>query len=318
MSQDHVFKSVSASLEDKRGPSQRMPLEERSGHRMTRSFERHRIFQVLWIAASVLFVISVLLTIYTAAWEYSTRRYLKGFSDAIIPATAGSQEKIDAILNWMASGPSRIPETPRGITEYRDPTETLNYQSLLKVCGSSTNAFINLADSGGLSARRLLLLDSNHGAKHVVAEVLIGGRWIVVDPSFRRILRGTDGRFLTRNDLTDPVIFKAAIQDIPEYDPSYDYSETAHVRLSRVGYVGRTIRMILDRYFHGWEDSPTLSLLLERESFAALVLSILLLLTMIASRVALRWIAESRLGVYPVRIREQFRRAASAFLDFAS
>ncbi len=84
---------------------------------------------------------------YAAAWEYSTRRYLAGFSDAIVPATAPGDEKIQAILNWMAHGPARYPSMPSDLIPDRDPTDTLNYYALLQVCGTATNAFINLMRS---------------------------------------------------------------------------------------------------------------------------------------------------------------------------
>jgi hypothetical protein len=124
--------------------------------------------------------------VYATAWEYSTRRYLKGFSDAIIPAAASPEEKIQAILDWMAHGPARLRSGFVSSGQDRDPTDTLNYDSLLRVCGTATNAFINLAVSGGLPARRILLLNSDQGAKHVDAEVLVKGRWIVVDPGSAR------------------------------------------------------------------------------------------------------------------------------------
>src|SRR5215469_16931195 len=79
--------------------------------------------------------------------------------------------------------------------------EGIFFQALLQVCGTATNAFENLAVSGGLAARRLLLLDSSSRTKHVDAEVLVNGRWIVVDPAFRVILRSPDGQTLTRDEL---------------------------------------------------------------------------------------------------------------------
>jgi hypothetical protein len=94
-----------------------------------------------------------------------------------------------------------------GSAKDRDPTDTLNYDSLLRVCGTATNAFINLAVSGGLPARRILLLNSYQGAKHVDAEVLVKGRWIVVDPGFRTILRTLDDNTLTRDQLVSPAVF---------------------------------------------------------------------------------------------------------------
>jgi Transglutaminase-like superfamily len=279
------------------------------------SLRGHWVYRTVWYGVNALLVVSTFLVFYTVVWEYSTRRYLKGFSDAVVPARTSPEEKITAILAWMAHGPARLPEAPLGVTQDRDPTDTLNYQSLLRVCGSATNAFINLADSSGLSARRLLLLNYDHGAKHVVAEVLLNGQWIVVDPSFRTILRGASGEFLTRRDLADPAVFWSATHNIPHYDPSYNYQETAHVHLRRVPFIGAPVQRTLDRYLPDWAGSTAMSLLVERESLAAAVTSFLALLFLVLLRVSLRWYGESRLGVRTIRVRAQFRRAAHAFLS---
>jgi hypothetical protein len=201
---------------------------------------------------------------------------LKGFSDAIIPAAVSPEEKIKAILNWMSYGPPRLPWGPNAIAPNREPTDTLNYESLMKVCGTATNAFINLADSGGMAARRLLLLDSRHQAKHVVAEVRVDGRWIIVDPTFRVVLRGIDGKLLTREELADPAVFSAATRGIPRYDPRYTFENTSHIHVSRLPVLGHTLQAVLDRLLPDWEASTTTTLLLERESFFAMALAIIL------------------------------------------
>ena len=277
----------------------------------------HPVYRLCWFAVNIALLASLVLVIVTAFWEYSTRRYLKGFSDAVIPAMASPENKVGAILGWMSDGPTRLPAGPITTTTDRDPTDTLNYEALLKVCGSATNAFINLADSAGLSSRRLLLLGPNLAARHVVAEVLIDGRWIVVDPSFRAMLRGPDGTLLTRQDLAVPALFAAATRSLPDYDSDYTYERTVHVRVARMKWIGRSLRYALDRLVPGWEDSSTISLLAERESFSALVGSIFLLLFVILLRTGFRWYGESRLGVQSVRFREQLRRAGHALLDTA-
>jgi hypothetical protein len=269
----------------------------------------HWAYNIIWFAVNALLLFAICFFFYTMTWEYSTRRYLKGFSDAVVPALATPEEKITAILSWMARGPARLPLAPEGKTQDRDPTDTLNYESLLKVCGSATNGFINLADSSGLSARRLLLLDNDRGAKHVVAEVLLDGQWIVVDPSFRTILRGASGQLLTRHDLADPSVFSIATQDIPHYDPSYNYVKTGHVHLARIPLVGASIQWALDRYLPGWADSPIMSLLFERESLAAVVTSLVLLLFVFLLRFSLRWYGEVRLGIQTIGVRRKFHRA---------
>jgi Transglutaminase-like superfamily len=280
--------------------------------------EHHRIFRLTWLSVNLLLVAAIIVAIYSAIWEYSTRKYLKGFSDAIIPAAAPPEQKIQAILDWMAKGPARAEAGPSADRPDRDPSDTLNYNSLLQVCGTATNAFINLADSSDLAARRLLLLDANRAAKHVDAEVFVNGRWIVVDPVFRTILRGADGGLLTRDDLAHPAIFRVATQKISKYDPDYTFERTSHVRLARLPVVGAPMRGALDFFLPGWEDSMMVSLLLERESLATMVAMIVAVLLLALLRVSLRWYGEKRLGIQSVRVRTQLRRACLAFLDTKS
>ncbi|MGH9747236.1 MAG: transglutaminase domain-containing protein [Candidatus Acidiferrales bacterium] len=277
--------------------------------------KRHSLYQVTWYLVSAALAISVILGIYSIGWEYSTRRYLKGFSDAIIPASSSAENKVEAILNWMARGPARqTVGGPDPSVPDRDPTETLNYVALLKVCGTATNAFVNLADSGGLEARRVLLLDSRNMTKHVSAEVLVNGRWIVVDPTYRTILRGPDGATVTLNQLLDPAIFATATQRIPGYNPEYSYGQTVHLRMGRLSVFGAPLFAILDRVAPGWSESTIVSLLAERESLVAVLASILLIAFLFLLRVGLRWYGEKKLGVRTNRVREQLVRAWRAFL----
>jgi hypothetical protein len=278
----------------------------------------HRFLRTVWYAADALLLLSFLLVGYGAAWEYSTQRYLQGFSDAIISPMASSEEKVEAILNWMGHGPARLDAGAASSLDSRDPIDSLNYRSLLEVCGSATNAFINLANSAGMESRRLLLLDSRRMAKHVVAEVLVDGPWIVVDPGFHVIWRGADGKPLTRAELADPVVFSAATRSVPRYLPEYTFDRTAHIRMSRVYGTGTALRSFLNRRLPGWEDSKTLSLLLERRSLSTLWGAIFLVVWFALLRAALRWYGERRPGLRAIRLRAQFLRAAYAFMHFAS
>ena len=45
---------------------------------------RPPLFRVLWYCSNVLVIVAIGLVLYCAAWEFSTRSYLKGFSDAIV------------------------------------------------------------------------------------------------------------------------------------------------------------------------------------------------------------------------------------------
>jgi hypothetical protein len=273
------------------------------------------ILEGAWKAVNVLFAISVVLFIVTSCWEYSTRRYLHGFADAIVPATATPIEKAEAILNWMEHGPARRDTPQHGNDNIREPEESLNYASLLKVCGSATNAFVNLANSGGLPARRLLLMSDQREANHVVAEIWTGDKWIVVDPSFRFIPRDADGRPLTREELSDPEVFQRIVQSVPNYDPHYNYEHTSHLRLARLPVIGRALRTILDWIAPDWSDSIYVTLFAERRSFAASLLAGFLCLFLFLLRLILRRISESRFGMHHVRFRERFWRACRTFLQ---
>jgi hypothetical protein len=75
---------------------------------------------------------------------------------------------------------------------------------------------------------------------------------------------------------------------------------------------------VLDSLLPEWQDSLAISLLMERESLAAMIVAIVLLLFLIALRVSLRWYGEKYLHAYSVPVREQLRRAYQAFFSTAS
>src|SRR3984957_15720863 len=131
----------------------------------------YRVFDIASTTVSLFLLAASLFAVYSIGWEFSTQRYLKGFSDAIVPSTAPTEQKGDSLLAWMVYGPTRLPYQPVAFDHDRDPTDTLNYDALLRVCGTATNAFINLANASNLQVRRLLLLDPDLMTKHVVAEV---------------------------------------------------------------------------------------------------------------------------------------------------
>ena len=247
-------------------------------------------------------------------WELSVRKYLKGFSDAIISASATPEQKVEAILEWMRNGPPRQVASQPEALSLRDPETTLNYQQLLSICGTATNAFLNLSRSAGLSARRLLLLTPQRKTKHVVAEVLIDGRWIVVDPTYRMILRDAQGHFLTRRELRDPAVFAEATGTIPNYRKEYSYEYFAHVRVARLPLDGLGLRKVLDAVVPGWDDRVEWSLLLERESFFTLVVSAMAALFLMLLRLVLGWYADNRLRIPRFRLREHALRAGEAFI----
>jgi hypothetical protein len=277
---------------------------------------QYSTFRVLWWSSNVLLATAFLAMFYSCVREYSVRRYLDGFSDAIAPSILPAEPKVQAILDWMRIEPSRAVAANPDALSQRDPYLTLNYQQLLRVCGTATNAFLNLAREDNLVVRRLLLLAPDGNTKHVVAEVLIDRRWIVVDPSYHVFMRDTRGRLLTRQDLQNSAIFKQAVSSIPNYPWEYNYEHSAHVRLERVPlFAVLHLRRVLDVVYPGWDEAAEWSLLLERESFFYLVLSAGATLFFLLLRAALAWYADHRLRVPRFHLRDNAVRAGVAFFS---
>jgi hypothetical protein len=285
------------------------------GFRLTSPTLRdHPLFFLLGCATNILIVSFVLLSLYGVFWEFSTREYLRGFSDAIVPFAAPPEQQVQAILTWMDRGPARNQFGASGDFSGRDPVNTLNYAGLLRACGTATNAFVNLADAGGLEARRLLLLGPSGNTNHVVAEVHIDGRWIVVDPSYRVIPRDVFGRLLTKEQLAEPNTFRLATSAMAHYDPRYAYTHTEHIHLTGVPIVGAALRRVLNSLFPEWDESMRWTLLVERRSYAVLVMGPLLLVLSLLWRHALDVYGRKFLGVSPVRLRVQLKQGSLALL----
>jgi hypothetical protein len=235
----------------------------------------------LQFASRILIFAALALLVFSSAWIFSTRRYLKGFSDAIVPLVGSPEEKTEALAAWFRNEPGRSDPASlesSGLLINRDPVYIVKDMRLLKICGSASNAFMNLADAAGLKVRRLLLLDSSGGTMHVVVEVQWGGRWVVVTPQQGFILKDQAGRALTKDELRDPAVFQDAISRIPGYSPRYTFAHTAHIRLERIPYLGGFLRRQLDRSAPGWEEKINWAYFPENPPFWFLFASVVLLL----------------------------------------
>ncbi len=236
--------------------------------------KRTLIFRVVWRAVNLLLAVAVVSSMYAGVREYSVRRYLDGFSDAIVPNSLPEEQKLDAILSWMRAEPSRASTANPGALAKRNPEITLTYRQLLNVCGTATNAFLNLARSSDTRARRLLLLTPDRNTKHVVAEVLIGEQWIIVDPTYQRDHEGCGGPlFDSQGPAGSSDLLRrrsAPFRIIRAITPTIILL-TCGCRA--VPYIGSGLRRHVELQSHpGWEQGIDWSLLLERESFFYLVL----------------------------------------------
>jgi len=277
--------------------------------------KKENAFHALAFLVNMLMISSVLLILSGMGWEYSTRTYLSGFSNAVLPFTSSPETKVTAILSWMDQGPARSTDYFSDDGENRDPFDTLNYKELLTVCGTATNAFVNLASAGGIEARRLLLLDEqNRSTNHVVAEVRLDGRWVIVDPSYHAILRDNEGRFLTRQQLLRPEVFREATQNIPGYDPRYNFEHTAFVHVAGLPFVGSFLQRKMSALVPSWQEKINWTVLVERQSYDTIVVGLVLLICAIFLQRLISWYGR-RISVIPVSPWEQLRRAAMALFS---
>jgi hypothetical protein len=209
----------------------------------------HSVLKWLLLISSVLFV-------YSLGQEFRTQIYLKGFADAIVPASVLPEQKVESILAWMRHPPVSLILDKRDTSSLdpREPLDTLNNSKFLEVCGTAVNGFINLARAVGLRARPLILVGWDYGATHVVVEVRLGDRWIVVDPAFRRIMRDASGRMLTKGDLRDPRLLAQATVGLKNFLPIYSYERTTLVHLEVIPYLGSYLRKGLNNFYPEWGD----------------------------------------------------------------
>jgi len=145
--------------------------------------------------------------------------------------------------------------------------------------------------------------------------VLLDGRWIIVDPTYRVMLKDAQGNLLTRKDLQNPAEFLEATSQIPKYLPEYNYENYAHVRLAAVPLHGFNIREQIDRFFPGWDEYLDWSLLLERRSFLFFFLSVNALVCLLILRVILGVLADRHFRVLRFRLRHNLSRAIAAFFS---
>jgi hypothetical protein len=274
---------------------------------------RRWVFNAMWFLVNTLLPVSFLLFSWGLVNESSARAYLKGFVDAVVPLNGSPQQKVEAILAWMSHPPARLDSPPLEIAEsYRNPVDDLSYSELLEHCGTSASILIAAADRLGIKARRLLLLDENNDVVHVTTQLLIDGRWVVVDAAHRTFMRDAHGRLLTKEELRVPQTFQEAVSNIPGDNPICRFDRTAHVHIDGIPLVGRLLRRVLDRVDPGWDDSLFLSQVVSRTSLAQVVLSLPLLIFCIAARAALGWYGAKRWGIRRVRLQDRLARAAKA------
>ena len=271
-------------------------------------------FTVLWSFANGLIIISLGLLLFGLFWNLLTREYLHGFADAIVPLNGSDEKKTEALLAWLAHTPGRVRGFARSAFDDRNPVDVLHDERLLRVCGSTANAFINLAAVAGLKTRRLLLVNESAGTKHVTVEVLLRGRWVVVDPTSGSMFKDASGRLLSKEELRDPRVFLEAISRIPRYPAMYSFERTAYLHLERLPLLGRPLRRMLDRLLPGWEVALDWGYVPEHPSLWPVLVALVLLGFSIPARIFLAWYGRKHLRFNRIQFRERLARVGQALL----
>jgi len=112
------------------------------------------------------------------------------------------------------------------------------------VCGSATNAFLNLTRSAGVESRRSCWL-THSAPRNTVAEVYIDDAGSLLTQPTARLSRMLTAICFTRRNLQNPAFFARPPAD-PRYIPDYSYESYAHVRLAALPLHGFHIRWVLD------------------------------------------------------------------------
>ena len=127
----------------------------------------------------------------------------------------------------------------------RNPVASLNSDRALSICGSVVATLIGLASAVDLPTRRVLLLDGRFQTRHVVAEVLVSGHWIYVDPLLGREIAPPTG-------------------------------PKAFIRLARLPLVGSALQSWMLAHYPNFGASPFLSLILDEGRLPIMIFSIFL------------------------------------------
>jgi hypothetical protein len=124
----------------------------------------------------------------------------------------------------------------------------------------------------------------------------------------RRYLDGFSGRIVQGRH-----VFAQALSAVPNYPAEYRYEHFPHVRLARLRYIGTGTRSLWDSVVPGWGKAIDWSLLLERESFVGLVMSVAAMLSFSQLRAVVAWCARGRLSMPRFHLREHAFLAGAAF-----
>jgi hypothetical protein len=120
---------------------------------------------------------------------------------AVVTRGAGSdEEKLRRIFHWTCC---TVEDGGGGVVIADDPSRAALRGT--GFCDQSAAVLATVAHYSGLNSRLYFLRGPNGTSWHTVAQVMVSGKWILVDTTWNRILTRRDGSWATLDDvLADP------------------------------------------------------------------------------------------------------------------
>ncbi len=136
-------------------------------------------------------------------------------------------------------GPWQVPELRQSLT----PPPNLDLLIGDGICGSYTAVFTRLAQAAGYSVRIAQMRCGATKGCHMLNEVLLDGRWVVMDAYYNLVLTNPDGLPATFADISGR-FGRYESQLPPEYDRNFDFSGVTRTNWEKYPLVLPAIRRV--------------------------------------------------------------------------
>ncbi|MDD5438640.1 MAG: transglutaminase domain-containing protein [Candidatus Omnitrophica bacterium] len=161
---------------------------------------------------------------------------------------------MDVIAHRLTAGSPRAEDAVTALREYvhdnvspvtgeLSRSDTVGIEKLTSGvgwCDQKSRVFMSLARPLGITTRLLFLLNEQGRSPHSIAEADLGGRWVLVDPSYNLDLVDANGAPATRDDIIrDPAILRdnSMVRTFSLYAPEWGTDEYLSMYTRTPNYV---------------------------------------------------------------------------------
>jgi hypothetical protein len=198
-----------------------------------------------------LLAISSLLCLWQLALFAVDSSFVDGICAVVARPDLPAEQRTLQLFRWVNTYdddamPSSAATPPRGLLT---PRAMIEHRAYFRAnCGSKAWLLAILARHAGLQARELRLCDAHHLARHVVCEILVGNRWVVLDPTVDLDFRRRDGQLATADELRDPVLLAINARRAEYYDRQlWQFTHAERLHFEKVPLVGGLLRRLASR-----------------------------------------------------------------------